>query len=85
MTPRQKANRCLALSLPAVGIAFGSALQRGATAGEMTFGAVLYGTIFVGGFFILPRVAADAQAARTRKAAAAQPAPHAAARPLVQH
>ena len=85
MTPRQKANRCLAMSLPTFGIAFGSALQRGATAGEVTFGEVLYGAMFVGGFFILPGVAADAQAARARKAGAAQPAPHAAARPLVQH
>ena len=75
MTPRQKANRCLAVSLPAVGVAFGSALHRGATGGEMVFGAVLYGAMFVGGFFILPHVAASAQAARARKAAAAQAPP----------
>ncbi len=83
LTPRQKANRCLAMLLPGVGVTFGAALHRGETVGSLTFGTVGYGALFVGGYFILPKVAAAAQAARVRKAAAAQPAPHAAARPLV--
>ena len=83
LTPRQKANRCLVMLLPGVGVTLGAALNRGETAESLTFGAVAYGILFVGGYFILPHVAAAAQAVRVRKAAAAQPAPP--AWPLVHH
>ena len=75
LTPRQKANRCLLMFLPGIGVSFGGALHRGATGGEMIFGAVLWGILFVGGYFIGPHIAAGAQNARARKAAAAQAPP----------
>ena len=83
LTPRQKANRCLAMLLPSVSISFGTALHRGAATESLMFGAVLWGILIVGGYFILPHVAAAAQAARARKAAAGKPAPP--AWPLVHH
>jgi len=49
----------------------------------LIFGAVLWVILFVGGYFIGPHIAAAFQDARTRKAAAAQPAPP--AWPLVHH
>jgi len=82
LTPRQKANRCLFMFLPGVGISFGGGLHRGATGGEMVFGAVLWGILFVGGYFIGPHIVAGAQDARAHKAAAAQAPP---ARPLIHH
>ena len=83
LTPRQKANRCLAMLLPLAAISFGGELRRGAATESLIFGAVLWGILFVGGYFIGPRIAAAFQDARARKAAAAQPAPP--AWPLVHH
>ena len=75
LTPRQKANRCLAMLLPLAAISFGGELRRGAATESLIFGAVLWGILFVGGYFIGPHIAAGAQNARARKAAAAQAPP----------
>ena len=75
LTPRQKANRCLAMLLPLAAISFGGELRRGAATESLIFGAVLWGILFVGGYFIGPHIVAGAQNARARKAAAAQAPP----------